>query len=1633
MKKRCFLFLGMFFLAGVGEVWALPPLPHTLWGTVKKNGSNPLDGTQVTAWIGGVQFAYTATSTSGSDSVYTFNVPGDDPGTPGKEGGVNGEVVSFKIGSDPAKQTAVFSSGTTTALDLSFDAQYTLTINIVGSGSVAKNPNKSAYNQGEQVTLTATPGSGFNFSSWSGDASGTLNPVTVTMSGNKTVTANFTAIPETVSIPNKPSGPGSGAAGTGYAFSAGGSTSNLGHTVEYQFDWKGDGTDLSPWGSSTQSKTWASAADYQVRARARCAIHTAIVSGWSTFLTVSITQAAVPCTITTVPVGLQVTIDGATYTAPKTFNWIPGSSHPVSVTSPLSGGQGTQYLFGSWSDGGALSHTITAPASSATLTANFTTQYTLTTSANPSAGGTVAPSGVNWYNSGQSVPLSATVIGGYGFTGWTGDLASPNMTTSITMSGPKNVAANFSQNQYTLTVILNPSGSGSVSRNPNKATYLVGEQVTLTATPGSGYNFSNWSGDAGGTLNPVTVTMSGNKTVTATFTQIPVQYTLTVNTVGSGAVSKSPNKSTYTQGEQVTLAATPGSGYNFGSWSGDLSGSTNPVMIPMDGSKNVTALFVTAGSLVISPADGLSASGTQGGPFSPNGKTYTIENQGGMAIHWKATRTQNWIDLSSVSGDLAPGAWTSVTVSINASGNSISAGSYSDSVAFENSTNGSGNTTRSVLLKVNVPTRTYTVTTSIAGLDLAVDDVSYPAPQTFEWVQGSSHKLSASSLQKVSGGNRYAFSSWSDGGSETHTINASSATLTYTANYKMQNKLKVTIVPPGAGTSNMDSKKGQKTLSLTSGSTGEEWCDSDDMVTLAAAANPGYSFSNWTGDLTGKTNPASLTMSSPKEVVANFTVVAETVSTPDTPGGPMSGSVGGSYAFGTGGAASSLNDPVEYQFDWKGNGTDLSPWGSSTQSKTWTSAADYQVRARARCATHPDVVSGWSSGLPVSISNPNGTYTVATDPAGLQITVDGVTLTAPQTFSWSPGSAHDLSVSSPQSGALGARYVFASWSNGEAKAHSIVTPSTSAVYTAKFTTEFSLTTSIDPSTAGTVDPSGTNWFQKGKTVTISVSANPGFSFSGWSGDLSGSINPSSILMEGPKSLKANFTSTSNSCQLTVEVNSAGNGTVVKAPEKSTYECGEQVVLNAKPNSGYTFKNWSGDLTGEINPATLTLSGAVRVVANFDFAGSLEVTPSEGLSGSGIQGGPITPSGQTFVLKNHSGASLKWKVSQKPQWVNLSPQSGALTSGERVEVSVSFSSNVNKFKPGSYSETILFSAGTNGDSGISRPITLSISPAIKKYTVKTDPDGLQVAVDGNVYTAPQTFEWQVGSSHALIAPPLQPGSPGTQYLFSSWSNRKPQSQTIVAPSSDATYTAVYKTMHALTTSAEPNEGGVVTPAGINWIAHGKKVSVTVKPDAEYQFLNWSGDLSGSSNPISFVMDGPIDLTANLGAIATPPTQTDSPLIGALESPSEGKRVLGIKTIYGWALDREGISRIRLLIDEEYVCDIPYGGLREELKETYPGYPNAEKGGFALVWNYSSLSPGPHYVQIEVKNLKGDILVLSANISIPELPGEIINEVNPGELLIPGVSLTVDGKTRVYNLRLGWSDESQAFEIIEIYPQ
>jgi hypothetical protein len=108
------------------------------------------------------------------------------------------------------------------------------------------------------------------------------------MSGPKSISAQFTAVPETISTPTKPSGPSTGNAGTSYSYIASGASSNLGHSLQYQFDWKGDGTNLSTWGAANQQKSWSTAGTYNVRVRARCSSHTSVVSNWSAATLVTI-------------------------------------------------------------------------------------------------------------------------------------------------------------------------------------------------------------------------------------------------------------------------------------------------------------------------------------------------------------------------------------------------------------------------------------------------------------------------------------------------------------------------------------------------------------------------------------------------------------------------------------------------------------------------------------------------------------------------------------------------------------------------------------------------------------------------------------------------------------------------------------------------------------------------------------------------------------------------------------------------------------------------------------------------------------------------------------------------------------------------------------------------------------------------------------------------------------------------------------------------------------------------------------------------------------------------------------------------------------------------------------------------
>ena len=134
--------------------------------------------------------------------------------------------------------------------------------------------------------------------------------------------------------------------------------------------------------------------------------------------------------------------------------------------------------------------------------------------------------------------------------------------------------------QYALTASAGDGGSVT-----GGGTFTSGTQVSITATPSSGYSFSGWSN--GSTTNPLTVTLNSNTTITANFQVIINSYTLTVTPGEGGSVSSEGGE--YEEGTEVTITATPNGCYSFTSWS---DGNTNPQRtLNINSDQNIAANF----------------------------------------------------------------------------------------------------------------------------------------------------------------------------------------------------------------------------------------------------------------------------------------------------------------------------------------------------------------------------------------------------------------------------------------------------------------------------------------------------------------------------------------------------------------------------------------------------------------------------------------------------------------------------------------------------------------------------------------------------------------------------------------------------------------------------------------------------------------------------------------------------------------------------------------------------------------------------------------------------------------------------------------------------------------------------------
>lgn len=372
----------------------------------------------IDAFAGGYGSAATATVATGETQLYNVQQAAGAKTTAAANGGeisaAGYQIASGTSASMGWTNNASRSGYAAVAFAAAPTTNYTLTtaVSPVGAGTVSLSPTGGTYASGSNVQMTANPAIGYVFSSFSGDLSGTTNPGTININGNKNVTANFTAT--------------------------------------------------------------------------LCTLSTNVVGSGSITLSPTAAGNAYVC-------GTQVQVTA-----------VPNSGNS----------------FGNFS--GALTGTTNPQTltvnTSATVTATFTagTSCTLSTSTTGSGTVSVSPSGTV-FSCGTLLTVTATPANYYSLTGFSGAITGTTNPQTFVLNSNSTVAAAFSQTSFPINTTV--VGPGTVTANPadNGSGYAPGTQVTLTATPSAGANFSGFSGDITGITNPQTLTVNATRNVTASF------------------------------------------------------------------------------------------------------------------------------------------------------------------------------------------------------------------------------------------------------------------------------------------------------------------------------------------------------------------------------------------------------------------------------------------------------------------------------------------------------------------------------------------------------------------------------------------------------------------------------------------------------------------------------------------------------------------------------------------------------------------------------------------------------------------------------------------------------------------------------------------------------------------------------------------------------------------------------------------------------------------------------------------------------------------------------------------------------------------------------------------------------------
>lgn len=489
--------------------------------------------------------------------------------------------------------------------------QSTLTVTKTGNGAgrIASAPSgidcgadcTEFYDQGTQVTLTASADPGSTFTGWQGACTGAGAVCTIFINATTTVTAVFTL--------------------NQYQITAAKAGNGLGQltSIPAGIDCGSDCTEFYAYGSLITLNASADPSSTFAGWIGAC-------SGNQAVCTITVDSAK---SVTAIFMLNQYSLTlsksgggaGKVVSSPSGIDCgnACAASYPHGTALTLTATAATGSTFAGWQgvcSGAANTCPVTMDAAKA-ATALFTlNQYTVTIQNAGNGSGIVVstPSGLECgsactavYGYGANVSLTATAAASTRFVGWSGTCTGVDTVCTVTIDAAKSVTATFALKQYPVIVQKRGKGTGVISNQPgtincgSTCSELSdhGTVTTFRATADATSLFSGWQGACTNTTVTCTVSVDTAKVITATFAL--KQYGLTVQQQGTGAgiIALAPEGSNCSSpctrqlehGTVVTLTATAALSSTFSGWQGACTGNTAVCALTMDSAKAVTATF----------------------------------------------------------------------------------------------------------------------------------------------------------------------------------------------------------------------------------------------------------------------------------------------------------------------------------------------------------------------------------------------------------------------------------------------------------------------------------------------------------------------------------------------------------------------------------------------------------------------------------------------------------------------------------------------------------------------------------------------------------------------------------------------------------------------------------------------------------------------------------------------------------------------------------------------------------------------------------------------------------------------------------------------------------------------------------